>query len=38
MINKSLRPKGLIIYENITGTEKEYNFWNKLFKKIFKND
>lgn len=24
------RPKGIVIYENLTGTEKEYSFWNRL--------
>jgi hypothetical protein len=27
------RPSGIVEYENFTGTEKEHNFWNRLFKK-----
>ena len=30
IVNTRSRPKGTIIYGNITGSEKEHDFWNKL--------
>jgi len=29
---KTQRPEDEIVYENFTGTKKEHDFWNNLFK------